>query len=74
MTVEQARQHLLNLMKKNRGYVDRATVEADSVADANRDVISAAAHQLASESGIIVDEESSDRPTWFPFGFMNRTE
>ena len=74
MTVEQARQQLLALIEQHGGYVSVAIIEADKQLAANREVASAAAHQLATEPEITAGEETDKPPYWFPYSFVMREE
>ncbi len=69
MTVEQATRRLLELARAEGGYLAAAMVESDSSMSANQDVVSAAAHQLASDPAVIVGEKTDGR-AWFPYSFM----
>ena len=74
MTVEQAKQRLLALIEQHGGYVAVALIEADKQLAANREVASAAAHELATEPEIIAGEETDKPPYWFPYSFLMREE
>jgi len=74
MTVEQARQRLLALIEQHEGYVSVAIVEADRQLAANRQIASAAAHQLTTEPDITAGEETDNPPHWFPYSFLMREE
>ena len=69
MEVERAKQRLLALLDEQDGSLTAAVVEADSHLAADRAITSAAAHALATESGIITGTETDSRE-WFPFSFM----
>jgi hypothetical protein len=71
VTVEQARQRLLELIDQHGAYVGAAMIEADRELAANREVVSAAAHALATEPGIITGEKTDSRD-WFPYSFLMR--
>jgi hypothetical protein len=73
MTVEQARQRLLDLIDQHGGYVGAAIIEADRELAANREITSAAAHALATEPGIVTSEDADGR-AWFPYSFLMRAE
>jgi hypothetical protein len=74
MTVEQARQRLLALIEQHGGYVAVAIIEADEQLAANREVASAAAHQLATEPDVTAGEETDNPPHWFPYSFLGRED
>ena len=74
MTVEQAKQRLLALIEQHGGYVAVAIIEADKGLAANREVASAAAHELATEPEITAGEETDKPPHWFPYSFLMREE
>ena len=69
MEVERAKQRLLILLDEHDGSLTAAVVEADSHLAADQAITSAAAHALATESGIITGTETDSRE-WFPFSFM----
>jgi hypothetical protein len=71
MTVEQARQRLLDLIDQHGGYVGAAIIEADTELAENQAVVSAAAHALATEPAITTGEEADSR-AWFPYSFLMR--
>ncbi len=73
MTVEQATERLLALVEENGGSVTAAIIEADGELAENQEVVSAAAHALATEPGITTSEETDGR-AWFPFSRLTRTE
>jgi hypothetical protein len=73
MNVEQAKQRLLALIDQHGGYVGAAIIEADQELAKNQDVVSAAAHALATEPGIITSEETDGR-AWFPYSFLMRAD
>jgi hypothetical protein len=52
MTVAEARERLLDLIEQYGGYVGVAIIEADGQLAANREVVSAAAHELVTEPEI----------------------
>jgi hypothetical protein len=73
MTVEQATQRLLALIDENGGSLTTAIIEADDELAQNQEVVSAAAHALATEPGIITGQETDGR-AWFPFSSLSRPE
>ena len=72
MEVERAKQRLLALLDEQDGSLTAAVVEADSHLAADRAITSAAAHALATESGIITGTETDSRE-WFPLQLHDRT-
>lgn len=74
MTVQQAKERLLSLIEKHGGYVSVAIIEADNQLAANREVASAAAHELATEPEITAGEETDKPLHWFPYSFLMRDE
>ena len=72
--MEQAKQRLLALIEQHGGYVAVALIEADKQLAANREVASAAAHELATETEITAGEETDKPPHWFPYSFLMRDE
>jgi hypothetical protein len=74
MTVEQARQRLLALIEQHDGYVSVAIIEADRQLAVNREIASAAAHQLATELDITAGEDTDNPPHWFPYSFLMRED
>jgi hypothetical protein len=73
VTVEQAKQRLLSLIEQHGGYLAAGMIEADQELAANPQVVSAAAHALATEPGIIVGEDADAR-AWFPYSVLVRAE
>jgi hypothetical protein len=73
MNVEQAKQRLLALLDERGGSLQAAEVEADAELSQNQDVVSAAAHELATENDIYPGEETGERK-WFPFSFLMRVK
>jgi hypothetical protein len=73
MNVEQAKQRLLQLLEEKGGSLQAADVEEDAELSQNQEVVSAAAHELATESEIITGPET-DGHDWFPFSFLTRVE
>ncbi|MGH3427961.1 MAG: hypothetical protein ACRDQZ_10410 [Mycobacteriales bacterium] len=71
MDYEQAKARLLELMDANAGRVTADLVEHDPELSANREFVSAAAHELASEPGIVTGEETDARE-WFPYSVLMR--
>jgi hypothetical protein len=69
MEVERAKQRLLALLEEHDGSLTAAVVEADSHLAADRAITSAAAHALATESGIVTGTATDSRE-WFPFSFL----
>jgi hypothetical protein len=54
MDYEQAKERLITLMEANDGNLTAGLVEQDSELAANRELVSAAARELASEPDVIV--------------------
>jgi hypothetical protein len=69
VTHDQAKERLLELARVEGGYLTAETVESDPSLSANRDIVSAAAHELATEPAVVVGEATDDR-AWFPYSFM----
>ena len=69
---EQAKQHLLDFLSANDGHLTADDVEADPELAANRELVSAAAHELAAEPNIITGEETDARE-WFPYSYLTRS-
>jgi hypothetical protein len=65
MTVAEARERLLDLIEQYGGYVGVAIIEADGQLAANREVVSAAAHELVTEPEITAGDETDIRRTGF---------
>jgi hypothetical protein len=72
MDVEQATRKLLELLDANGGSLTAAIAEADDELAQDQATASAAAHALATESGIITGQETDARE-WFPYSFMTRS-
>jgi hypothetical protein len=73
MNTEQAVARLLALLDAHGGTLTAAVVEADTELAQDRAATTAAAHLLATESGIITGEETDAR-NWFPYTLMTRVE
>jgi hypothetical protein len=71
MDYEQAKERLIKLMATNDGNLTAGIVEQDPELAANRDLVSAAARELASEPDVIVGAETDARD-WFPYSFLIR--
>jgi hypothetical protein len=71
MTVAEARERLLDLIEQYGGYVGVAIIEADGQLAANREVVSAAVHELVTEPEITAGDETDIPPHWFPCSFLS---
>jgi hypothetical protein len=60
------------LIDQHGGYVGAAIIEADKELGRNREVVSAAARQLATEPEITTDDEP-DGGEWFPYSVLIRS-
>lgn len=70
MSVGAATTRLLGLIRaSDDGQISASTVEGDPWMAAHRDLVAAAAHQLATDPAVIVGEETDGRE-WFPYSFM----
>ena len=65
MTYEQAQARLVALAKRNGGVIAAGEVEADPALAADRDIVSAAAHALASSTNVFATVAESGG--WFPY-------
>jgi hypothetical protein len=70
VSVDEATHRLLEFARAGDGYVRALDVEADAWCDAHQDAVSAAAHALATDSAVILGEETDAR-AWFPYSFMH---
>jgi hypothetical protein len=73
MNTEQAVARLLALLDAHGGTLTAAVVETDAELAQDPGATTAAAHLLATESGIITGEETDAR-NWFPYTRMTRVE
>jgi hypothetical protein len=71
MTVGQARQRLISLLEENDGTLSADVIEADPDLDRHRQVVSAAARQLATDPGISTGLDSNGSQ-WFPYSSVSR--
>lgn len=72
MDYEQAKERLLKLLTANSNHLTADVVEQDPELTANRELASAAAHELASDPNITTGEETDARE-WFPYSFLTRS-
>jgi len=72
ITMEQASQRLRDLLDKHDDYVPIELIEDDEDFAESRDVVSAAARALATESDVITGEETHPHEHWFPYSFLMR--
>jgi hypothetical protein len=72
ITMEQATQRLRDLLDKHDDYVPIELIEDDEDFAESRDVVSAAARALATESDVITGEETHPHEHWFPYSFLMR--
>lgn len=68
--VDEARRRLLALLKSGGGAVAAGEIEADPWFSANQEVTCAAAHQLATDPRVHVQEDDDGR-AWFPFSSIS---
>jgi hypothetical protein len=71
--LEQAKARLSELIEWNDGHLTSTAVEQDEELAANRQVVSAAAHELATEPDITAYEDTDGRE-WFPFSGLVRSQ
>ncbi|MGZ4357770.1 MAG: hypothetical protein ACXVRU_13280 [Gaiellaceae bacterium] len=69
MSLDEATGRLRQLAAEADGHLTAAAVEDDAWCSNNQQTVCAAAHALATESFVSVDEEN-DRRAWFPYCFM----
>ena len=69
MSLDEAKGRLRQLAAEADGHLAAAAVEDDAWCSRNQQLVCAAAHELATESFVSVDEEN-DRRAWFPYSFM----
>jgi hypothetical protein len=69
VTHDEAKERLLELARAEAGYFNAEMVERDPTLSANQDIVSAAAHELATDPAVDVGEEADGR-AWFPYSFM----
>ena len=72
MTVEQAKQRLLDLLDQHDGYVPIEMIEDDEEFAEHRDIVSAAARALTTNPNIVGGEETHPHKRWFPYSFLMR--
>jgi hypothetical protein len=72
ITMEQATQRLRDLLDKHDDYVPIELIEDDEDFAESRDIVSAAARALATESDLITGEETHPHEHWFPYSFLMR--
>ena len=70
--MEQATQRLRDLLDKHDDYVPIELIEDDEDFAESRDIVSAAARALATESDVITGEETHPHEHWFPYSFLMR--
>jgi hypothetical protein len=73
MSLDEAMGRLRQLAAEADGRLTAAAVEDDAWCSSNQQFVCAAAHELATESFVSVDEENDGR-AWFPYGFMTFSE
>jgi hypothetical protein len=71
MLYEHLRERLVDLMAANNGHLSADVVERDSELADNRELVSAAARELASEPDVVCGEEKDGRE-WFPYSYLTR--
>jgi hypothetical protein len=72
ITMEQATQRLRDLVDKHDDYVPIELIEDEEDFAESRDIVSAAARALATESEVITGEETNPHEHWFPYSFLMR--
>jgi hypothetical protein len=72
ITMEQATQRLRDLLDEHDDYVPIELIEHDEDFAESRDIVSAAARALATESDVITGEETHPHEHWFPYSFLMR--
>jgi hypothetical protein len=73
VTVQQALRRLVALLDENEGHLTATIIENDRDLTANREVVCAAARQLATEPEIRTDDEADGRE-WFPYSALSRRD
>jgi hypothetical protein len=72
ITMEQATQRLLDLLDRHADYVPIELIEDNEDFAESREIVSAAARALATESDVITGEETHPHEHWFPYSFLMR--
>ena len=72
MDYNQAKKTLIGLPDANEGDLSAMLVDADLELSANRELVSAAAHEIATEPDVIADKQINARQ-WFPYSFITRS-
>jgi hypothetical protein len=72
ITMEQAIQRLRDLLDRHDDYVPIELIEDDEDLAESREIVSAAARALATESDVITGEETHPHEHWFPYSFLMR--
>jgi hypothetical protein len=72
ITMEQATQRLRDLLDRHEDYVPIEMIEDDEDFAESREIVSAAARALATESDVITGEETHPHEHWFPYSFLMR--
>lgn len=73
VTMEQAVRRLRDLLDQHDGYVAIELIEEDDDFAESREIVSAAARALATESEITTGEETHPDEHWFPYSFLMRS-
>ena len=73
VTMEQATRRLHDLLDRHDNYVPIELIEDDEDFAESREVVSAAARALATESDILAGEETHPHEHWFPYSFLMRS-
>lgn len=73
ITMAQATQRLLDLLDRHDDYVPIELIEDDEDFAESREVVTAAARALATESDVLTREETHPHEHWFPFSFLMRS-
>jgi hypothetical protein len=72
--LEQATRRLLGLLDNHEDYVPIELIEEDEDFAESREVVTAAARALATESDIVTGEETHLHEHWFPYSFLMRSK
>jgi hypothetical protein len=73
ITLEQATRRLLDLLDRHDDYVPIEMIEDDEDFAESREVVSAAARALGTESDVVTGEETHPHEHWFPYSFLRRS-
>ena len=73
ITMAQATQRLLDLLDRHDDYVPIELIEDDEDFAESREVVTAAARALATESDVLTGEETHPHEHWVPYSFLMRS-